>query len=72
MASLKSGARVPSSGVYRVSHDGHRSEHFVTLLAGEVLPLCVKCGDSVRFDLVRAAKTVKEDEDFGTRDAIAQ
>lgn len=66
MEFLKSGDRAPSSGVYCVYHDGHRSEHFVTLLEGEVLPACVKCSDQVRFELVRAAKMVKEDEDFGS------
>ena len=64
MQTLKPGEKTPESGVYRVTHQGHRSEHMVTMLKGESLPSCLNCGESVRFDLVRAAGTVHDDEDF--------
>jgi hypothetical protein len=44
------------SGVYRVSHDSHRLMHEATLLAGDVFPLCCRCGAQVRFELVRALR----------------
>jgi hypothetical protein len=47
---------VPSSGVYRVTHDEHRLMHEVTLLASERFPLCKQCKRQVRFELRRAIK----------------
>lgn len=44
------------SGVYRVYHDSHRLMHEATLLAGDVFPLCRRCGDQVRFELVRSLR----------------
>ena len=64
METLRPGEKTPESGVYRVTHDSHRPEHLVTMLKGESLPVCSQCGDGVRFELVRAAGTVHEDEDF--------
>src|SRR5438477_12351300 len=46
------GRRVPTSGVFRVAHSGHRLEHHVSLLAGDLFPLCRTCGSAVRFELV--------------------
>src|SRR5258708_19615265 len=50
---FKSGKKVSSSGIYRVSHRRHRLPHEVTLVAGDVFPPCARCGDQVRFTLVR-------------------
>ena len=47
---------VPESGVYDVSHVGHRLKHQVTILRGSNFPLCKKCGDNVRFRLVRPVR----------------
>ena len=47
---------VPESGVYDVSHAGHRLKHQVTILRGSNFPLCKKCGDNVRFRLVRPVR----------------
>ncbi len=64
METLKPGEKTPESGVYRVIHHEHRPEHMVTLFKGEPLPPCSQCGEGVRFELVRSAGTVHEDEDF--------
>ena len=58
------GEAVPQTGVYRVVHDGHRTEHEATLLNGGNFPHCVHCGESVRFCLVRAAAHIQGDRDF--------
>ena len=58
------GDPVPQTGVYRVVHDGHRTEHEATLLNGGQFPHCTRCGDKVRFFLVRAAAPIQGDRDF--------
>ena len=60
----KPSERVPISGVYRVVHNGHRPDHEATLLADEVFPSCLVCGDKVRFDLSHSAESIVEDKDF--------
>jgi hypothetical protein len=50
---FSSGKKVSSSGIYRVSHQRHRLPHEVTLMAGDVFPPCARCGDHVRFALIR-------------------
>jgi hypothetical protein len=49
------GEQVPASGVYVVSHNGHRPEHEVTLLENDRFPPCAVCGEHVRFRLERSA-----------------
>ena len=51
---FKTGAVIPNSGIYRVTHSSHRLPHEVTLLKGEAFPKCQKCADTVIFKLVRA------------------
>jgi hypothetical protein len=60
------GLRVPTSGIYKVVHDGvHRGiEHEVTCVAGEPFPPCNHCGSHPRFSLVRAARHLSEDHYF--------
>lgn len=58
------GEPVPQTGVYRVAHEGHRSEHEATLLNGGQFPQCTRCGDRVRFSLIRAAAPIQGDRDF--------
>lgn len=49
---FKPGDQVPSSGIYKASHDGpHKTEHYITALAGEVFPQCVECAMLVRFEV---------------------
>lgn len=50
---LQTGNRVPESGIYRVTHAGHRLPHAVTICKGETFPRCAKCADLVVFELVR-------------------
>ena len=59
------GDPVPQSGVYRVVHRDHRSDHEATLLAGGIFPRCSNCGEHVRFHLQRAAEGIRRDADFG-------
>ena len=49
----KPGERVPAAGIYRVSHSLHRLMHEATLLPGTTFPCCKRCGDAVRFGLLR-------------------
>jgi hypothetical protein len=61
----KPGEKVPESGIYRVTHDAyHTAPHEVTCVRGEPFPPCRHCGPKVRFELVRAAKHLSEDEHF--------
>jgi len=58
------GDKVPSSGVYRVLHNGHRDEHEATLREGEQFPTCTVCEGRVRFQLVQSARLIDGDSDF--------
>jgi hypothetical protein len=61
---FKPGENVPSSGVYRVLHKGHRNGHDATLREGEQFPTCAVCEREVRFRLVQSAKLIDRDVDF--------
>ena len=52
---FRCGGKIPESGIYRVVHDKHRLPHEVTLLSGQIFPRCMKCDDSVYFELLRPA-----------------
>jgi hypothetical protein len=54
-ALFETGAIVPETGIYRVTHTPHRLPHEVVILKGEHFPRCAKCTTSVLFDLVHAA-----------------
>jgi hypothetical protein len=49
---LRCGDKILESGIYRVYHRKHRLPHEVTLLRDQLFPKCVKCEDSVYFELV--------------------
>ena len=53
---FKPGEAVPESGIYSVHHDSHRLMHASTLLGGGKFPICRKCGDAVRFKLIRTVR----------------
>ncbi len=54
----KPGETVPSSGIYRVTHDTRHSQpHEVTCVMGNPFP-CNHCGATPRFVLVRAASHI--------------
>ncbi len=61
----KPGDTVPSSGIYRVTHDPqHAQEHEVACVKGEVFPPCNGCGQHPRFVLTRAAHHIKNHQHF--------
>lgn len=62
---FRSGATVKQSGIYEVIHDGaHRAAHDVVMLAGDLFPPCETCEARVRFQLVRTAPYIFQDDDF--------
>jgi len=48
------GATVPDSGIYLVTHTPHRLAVEVALFKGEMFPKCGRCSEAVRFRMVRA------------------
>ena len=63
--SFRTGERVKQSGIYEVIHDGdHRTAHDVVMLAGDLFPPCETCDERVRFQLVRTAPYIFQDDDF--------
>jgi hypothetical protein len=60
----KSGEVAEQSGVYNVVHENHRGQHLATVFRGQRFPACARCGDKVRFVLVRPAALIAEDADF--------
>lgn len=65
-APVRPSASAPASGIFKVTHRGHRGDHFVCVIKGDVLPYCRGCGDGVRFELWCEADYVEHDWDFGT------
>jgi len=63
--SYLTGEPIPASGVYSVSHSAHRLPHEVTLLRGQCFPRCEKCGELVRFELVRVLPTISPRASLG-------
>lgn len=63
---FRAGTRIRESGIYRVHHSDHRACHEVTLLRNEVFPPCLKCGESVYFELIRSYPEL-EHNDFRVR-----
>jgi len=62
--SFKPGEAVTESGVYTVVHDRHRQKHSATIFKGEKFPSCARCGEKVRFILLRPSTLISEDVDF--------
>jgi hypothetical protein len=54
--SFKPGQPVPESGLYCIEHHSHRLMHSLTLSAGIRFPRCKRCGNAVRFTLLRKLK----------------
>jgi hypothetical protein len=61
---FRPGQEVPCSGVYRIHHAHHRSDHDGILLKAQVFPPCAVCGDQVRFQLVQASNPIEQQPDF--------
>lgn len=59
------GDTVRASGIFQVVHErAHRDTHEVVMISGEKFPDCDTCKDRVRFQLVRTAPYIFQDEDF--------
>jgi hypothetical protein len=52
------------TGIYRVTHKGHRPDHYVAIIRGEEFPVCRTCRGAVRFTLQTQADHVTADFDF--------
>ncbi|HEV2114679.1 MAG TPA: hypothetical protein VGR48_01560 [Terriglobales bacterium] len=59
------GELVPQTGLYRVSHEGHRATHEAILWEGETFPACRICGNAAEFDFVEPASEADEFEHVG-------
>lgn len=59
-----SGDTAPETGIYRVFHGEHRLSHEVTILRGNLFPICAKCTHEVHFELIRAVPLSSSDRDF--------
>ena len=55
---FRCGDKILESGIYCVFHRSHRLAHEVTLLRDQLFPRCIKCEDSVYFELVRSAPDI--------------
>jgi hypothetical protein len=55
---FRCGDKILESGIYRVFHRNHRLAHEVTLLRDQLFPRCLKCDDSVYFELIRSAPDI--------------
>ena len=55
---FRTGAKVPESGIYRVTHAEHRLPHEVTLVKGADFPRCSKCKEAVTFRAVKLAPRI--------------
>ena len=60
---FKPGGKVPTSGIYKVTHDGHTQPHEVTCIEGEQFPPCNTCKHP-KFVLARTAHHVAHHEHF--------
>jgi hypothetical protein len=49
--SFRPGEKAPCTGLFRAMHAGHGAPHEVTILFGEIFPLCLTCAGAVRFEL---------------------
>lgn len=62
---VRSGERVPKSGIYEAIHESHNSESYeVVAIRGEMVKSCNDCGGELHLRLVYAAPHVSEDGDF--------
>ncbi|HEU5450778.1 MAG TPA: hypothetical protein VFU76_02275 [Terriglobales bacterium] len=64
---FRAGESIPSTGIYRVFHAGHRVSHEVTLLRDEAFPRCSTCGSEVHFEQLCCVPGIEQDADFRSR-----
>ena len=58
------GERAPVSGIYRVTHIGHRAPHEVLAIVDEDFPSCRNCGNEVLFEVLHRIGYVTHDLDL--------
>ena len=62
---FRPGDVVPETGIYVILHQhNHDSRQELMLLSNAKFPRCRRCGDQVRFQLLRAVPYLFDDEDF--------
>jgi hypothetical protein len=61
----RAGELVRQTGLYRVTHEGHRSAHDAILWQGETFPSCRTCGNAATFTFVQPLPEVDEFEHVG-------
>jgi hypothetical protein len=62
---IKPGDKALFSGIYQAIHGkNHAEPHLVTMLYGEVFPVCLICADKVQFELAMSAVYVKAHRHF--------
>ena len=49
----RAGETVRHTGLYRVTHEGHRTAHEAILWQGEIFPTCRSCGNAATFQFVQ-------------------
>jgi hypothetical protein len=54
---------VPESGIYQAMHDSGEKDS-VVFLRGAMFPACEDCGSKVRYQALRTAPYIFDDEDF--------
>ena len=59
------GTVVRETGIYSVTHRGHRPTHRATIQQGEMLPVCRICGRTVEFEFVGPLTESDEIEHVG-------
>jgi hypothetical protein len=61
----RAGETVRQSGLYRVSHHGHRPSHQSILWQGESFPSCRTCGLAATFEFMQPVPEADEFEHVG-------
>jgi hypothetical protein len=61
----RAGETVRRTGLYRVTHQGHRGPHEAIVWEGESFPSCSKCRSAVTFEFLQPAPEADEFEHVG-------
>jgi hypothetical protein len=65
MQQFHPGEKAVFAGVYKVVHgSNHELPHYVTVLSGDMFPVCVGCGSHVRFEVAISATRVHAHAQF--------
>ena len=65
MQQFHPGEKAVFAGVYKVVHGrNHEAPHYVTVLSGDMFPVCAGCGSQVRFEIAISATRVHTHAQF--------